>query len=207
GVAYGKALDTDMALRVIADHARCSAFLIADGVLPGNTEREYTLLRIFRRAVRHGQQHLGIKKPFMHRVCERVIALMGDAYPELRERRATIEKATLNEETKFRETLQRGLAKLDSELAALGGEKVLPGKVVFTLYDTYGFPDDLTEIIAQERGYAIDRPGFKEELTAAKARSAFKLDDPAVETVFKQLASELGPTKFTGYEGRGTSGT
>src|SRR5690606_17684529 len=125
GVAYGKALDTDMALRVIADHARCSAFLIADGVLPGNTEREYTLRRIFRRAVRHGQQHLGIKKPFMHQVCERVISLMGDQYPELRERRSTIEKATLNEETKFRETLARGLNRLDGELKSLGNSKVL----------------------------------------------------------------------------------
>jgi len=207
GVKYGAGnTETDMALRVIADHARCSAFLIADGVMPGNTEREYTLRRIFRRAVRHGQQHLGIKEPFMHKVCERVISVMSEQFPELRERRSTIEKATLNEETKFRETLARGLSRLDNELKQLGGDKVLPGKAVFTLYDTFGFPDDLTEIIAQERGYSIDRPGFTEELKAAKAKSAFKLDDPAIETVFKQLASELGPTKFTGYEGRGTSG-
>ena len=206
GVKYGAGPESDTALRVIADHARCSAFLIADGVLPGNTEREYTLRRIFRRAVRHGQQHLKIGEPFMHKVCERVITLMGDQYPELRERRSTIEKATLNEETKFRETLARGLNRLDGELKTLGGSKVLPGKVVFTLYDTFGFPADLTKIIAEERGVAIDEQGFDEELKAAREKSSFKLDDPAIETVFKQLASELGPTKFIGYEGRGTTG-
>jgi alanyl-tRNA synthetase len=195
-----------VAMRVIADHARCSAFLIADGVLPGNTEREYTLRRIFRRAVRHGQQHLSIKEPFMHVMCNAVIDLMGDQFPELRERRAMIEKAALNEETNFRKTLERGLTRLDSELKSLGSEKTLPGKAVFTLYDTFGFPDDLTEIIAGERGYKIDRPAFKAELQAAKAKSAFKLDDPAIELVFKQLASELGATKFMGYEGRGTAG-
>jgi len=205
-IKYGAGPETDTALRVIADHARCSAFLIADGVLPGNTEREYTLRRIFRRAVRHGQQHLGIKEPFMHKVCDRVIALMGDQYPELRERRSTIEKAALNEETKFRETLARGLTRLDSELKALGASKVLPGKAVFTLYDTFGFPWDLTKVIAEERGLTIDKEGYDEELEIARAKSTFKLDDPAIETVFKQLASELGPTTFTGYEGRGTSG-
>jgi len=204
-VTYGAGPETDMALRVIADHARCSAFLIADGVLPGNTEREYTLRRIFRRAVRHGQQHLKINEPFMHKVCERAIAVMGDQYPELRERRSTIEKATLTEETKFRETLARGLNRLDGELKSLAG-KVVPGKVVFTLYDTFGFPADLTQVIAEERGLTIDEKGFKAELEEAKKKSSFKLDDAAVQTVFKQLASELGPTKFTGYEGRGTAG-
>ncbi|HEU4612234.1 MAG TPA: alanine--tRNA ligase, partial [Kofleriaceae bacterium] len=208
GVTYGAGPETDTALRVIADHARCSAFLIADGVLPGNTEREYTLRRIFRRAVRHGQQHLKIGEPFMHKVCDRVIALMGDQYPELRERRSTIEKATLNEETKFRETLARGLNRLDGEIKTVSqsADKVLPGKVVFTLYDTFGFPADLTRVIAEERGLTIDEKGFDAELQEARKRSSFKLDDAAIETVFKQLASELGPTKFTGYEGRGTTG-
>jgi alanyl-tRNA synthetase len=198
--------EKQVAMRVIADHARCSAFLIADGVLPGNTTREYTLRRIFRRAVRHGQQHLGIEEPFMHQMCNAVVDLMGEQFTELRERRATIEQATLNEEKKFRETLTRGLARLDNELKTLGGEKTVPGKAVFTLYDTFGFPADLTEIIAEERGYSIDKAGFDSELAAAKAKSAFKIDDPAIELVFKQLASELGPTKFTGYDGRGTAG-
>jgi alanyl-tRNA synthetase len=198
--------EKQVAMRVIADHARCSAFLIADGVLPGNTTREYTLRRIFRRAVRHGQQHLGIEEPFMHEMCGAVIDLMGEQFPELRERRSTIQQAALNEEKNFRQTLGRGLTRLDNELKANTGAKELPGKVVFTLYDTFGFPADLTEIIAQERGLAIDKVGFEEELKAARAKSAFKISDPAVETVFKQLASELGPTKFTGYEGRGTAG-
>ncbi|HTL32783.1 MAG TPA: alanine--tRNA ligase [Kofleriaceae bacterium] len=206
GVKYGAGGEADTALRVIADHARCSAFLIADGVLPGNTEREYTLRRIFRRAVRHGQQHLGIKEPFLHKVCDRVVALMSEQFPELRERRSTIEKATLNEEEIFRQTLARGLTKLDTELKNLGGAKTLPGPVVFQLYDTLGFPWDLTKVIAEERGIAIDKEGFDAELQQARIKSAFKAGDPAIEAIFKQTASELGATKFTGYEGRGTAG-
>jgi len=198
--------EKQVAMRVIADHARCSTFLIADGVMPGNTTREYTLRRIFRRAVRHGQQHLGIEAPFMHEMCNAVVDLMGDHFPELRERRSTIEQATMNEEKVFRQTLTRGLSRLDNELKNLGAEKTVPGKAVFTLYDTFGFPADLTEIIAGERGYSIDKAGFNAELDAAKAKSAFKIDDPAIELIFKQLARELGPTKFTGYEGRGTAG-
>jgi alanyl-tRNA synthetase len=206
-VAYGAGPETDMALRVIADHARCSAFLIADGVLPDKTEREYTLRRIFRRAVRYGQQQLQIEEPFMHRVCNRVVDLMADAYPELRERRSLIGKVTLEEETRFRQTLARGLKRLEDELATLEKARaVVPGKTVFTMYDTFGFPADLTRIIAEERGLGIDEQGFEAELAAARAKSAFKLDDAAIGSVFKQLASELGPTRFTGYEGRGTSG-
>jgi alanyl-tRNA synthetase len=198
--------EKQVAMRVIADHARCSAFLIADGVMPGNTTREYTLRRIFRRAVRHGQQHLGIEAPFMHEMCNAVVDLMGEQFPELRERRSTIEQATMNEEKVFRQTLTRGLSRLDNELKSLGSEKTVPGKAVFTLYDTFGFPADLTEIIAGERGYSIDKAGFNAELDAAKAKSAFKIDDPAIELIFKQLASQLGPTTFTGYDGRGTAG-
>jgi alanyl-tRNA synthetase len=206
GIDPGVIGEKQVAMRVIADHARCSAFLIADGVMPGNTTREYTLRRIFRRAVRHGQQHLGIEAPFMHEMCNAVVDLMGEQFPELRERRSTIEQATMNEEKVFRQTLTRGLSRLDNELKSLGSEKTVPGKAVFTLYDTFGFPADLTEIIAGERGYSIDKAGFNAELDAAKAKSAFKIDDPAIELIFKQLASQLGPTTFTGYDGRGTAG-
>jgi alanyl-tRNA synthetase len=208
GIAYGKRPDSDTAMRVIADHARCSAFLIADGVLPDKSTREYTLRRIFRRAVRHGQQHLGIAEPFMDRVCNRVVDVMGEQYPELRERRATIQRVTREEEVRFRETLARGLDRLGGELAALRerGVTTVPGKDVFTMYDTYGFPADLTKIIAEERGLAIDDAGFEAELQAARARSMFKISDTAVEGVFKQLAGELGATQFTGYDGRGTTG-
>jgi alanyl-tRNA synthetase len=208
GVTYGADGATDTALRVIADHARCSAFLIADGVFPDKGEREYTLRRIFRRAVRHGQQHLKLDKPFMHEVCDRVIDVMADAYPDLRERRSVIQKVTLEEETRFRATLARGLERLGGELDELrkSGTTTYPGKSVFTMYDTFGFPADLTKIIAEERGLAIDEPGFDAELAAARARSRFKLDDEVIGTVFKQLASELGATTFTGYDGRGTAG-
>ncbi len=208
GIAYGAGPETDFALRVIADHARCTAFLMADGVFPEKTEREYTLRRIFRRAVRHGQQQLKIAEPFMHKVCNRVVDLMGDQYPELRERRSVIGKACLEEETRFRETLARGLKRLDDELGDLrkqGGTQ-LSGNKVFTMYDTFGFPWDLTQIIAEERGFTIDMDGYKAEMDAAKARSRFDLHDAAVETVFKQIANEVGPTRFTGYEGRGTAG-
>jgi alanyl-tRNA synthetase len=208
-IPYGAGnTDTDTAMRVIADHARCTAFLIADGVFPDKGERQYTLRRIFRRAVRHGQQHLKLDKPFMAEVCDKVIDVMAEAYPDLRERRPVIEKVALNEETQFRATLDRGITKLEGELDELkktGGAQ-LAGKSVFTMYDTFGFPADLTKIMAEERGLTIDEVGFTQELDAARAKSKFKGNDAVVETVFKQLASELGATKFTGYEGRGTSG-
>jgi alanyl-tRNA synthetase len=205
GIPYGAGPETDFAMRVIADHARCTAFLMADGVFPEKTEREYTLRRIFRRAVRHGQQQLKIGEPFMYKVCNRVVDLMGDQYPELRERRSVIQKASLEEETRFRETLARGLKMLDEEMRA-SDDKRLTGKKVFTMYDTFGFPADLTKIIAEERGFTIDEDGFKHELAEAKARSRFDIHDQAVETVFKQVANQVGATKFTGYDGRGTAG-
>jgi alanyl-tRNA synthetase len=206
GIAYGSDRAKDTAMRVIADHARCTTFLIADGVFPDKGEREYTLRRIFRRAVRHGQQHLGLDKPFMAAICDKVIDVMADAYPDLRERRSVIEKVSANEETGFRATLARGLERLEGELGGLAKGETYPGKSVFTMYDTFGFPADLTKIIAEERGLAIDEAGFTAELEAARQKSKFAIDDAAIETVWKQLASELGPTKFTGYEGRGTSG-
>jgi alanyl-tRNA synthetase len=206
GHEYGKDRERDTAMRVIADHARCSAFLIADGVFPDKGKREYTLRRIFRRAVRHGQQHLGLNNVFMPDVCDKVIDVMAEAYPELRERRSVIQNVTREEETAFRATLARGLDRLEGELGKLGKDDVYPGKSVFTMYDTFGFPEDLTRIIAGERGHEIDEDGFKAELEAARAKSKFKIDDASIATVFKSLASELGATKFTGYEGRGTTG-
>jgi alanyl-tRNA synthetase len=208
GVSSQSGGEIQVALRVIADHARCSAFLIADGVFPDKGEREYTLRRIFRRAVRHGQQHLKLDKPFMAEVCDRVIDVMGDAYPDLRERRSVIQKVALEEEVRFRATLARGLERVEAELTELStsGATVYPGKAVFTLYDTFGFPADLTKVIAEERGFHIDEAGFQSELAEARKKSQFKIGDAAVDTIFKQLASELGATKFLGYEGRGTTG-
>ena len=208
GVRYGDNLETDTSLRVIADHARCSSFLIGDGVFPDKGQREYVLRRIFRRAVRHGKL-LGINEPFMHRVCSRVIAEMGDVYPELVERKDVIAEVALEEEKRFRATLDRGMGLLDDELARMkqAGETVVSGKSVFTLYDTFGFPSDLTEIIAGERGVTIDEEGFKRELATAKETSKFAgSGEEAVDGTFRSLAGEIGATQFTGYEGRGTLG-
>ncbi len=194
----------DMAsLRVIADHARAAAFLIADGVFPDKTGREYVLRRIFRRAVRHGKR-LGIEDNFMHTVCGVVIDEMGEDYPELRERRKIIEKTAQEEETRFRRTLDRGLELLEGEFErmATAGEKVVPGPKVFQLYDTFGFPADLTGVIAAERGLGVDQAGFDAAMAAAQAQSEFKggSDDAAVESVYMELAGKLPATRFLGYD-------
>jgi alanyl-tRNA synthetase len=207
GKKYGADPDGDMSMRVIADHARASAFLIADGVFPDKTGREYVLRRIFRRAVRHGKL-LGIERPFMHEVCAAVVERMGDTYPELVERAKVIQEITLEEEKRFRATIDRGNAILEEEFARMkgAGEKVVPGKTMFLLYDTYGFPGDLTQIIAEERGYAVDQQGFERELGSARERSRFQGEGEAVGDVVKQLAAAAGRSEFLGYEGRGVSG-
>ncbi len=207
GVRYGADPARDLSLRVIADHARASTFLVADGVFPEKTTREYVLRRIFRRAVRHGKL-LGITEPFMHRVCARVVDEMKDVYPELAARASTIESVTLEEEKRFRRTLDEGLGLLEEEFARMqaAGRSTVSGKVTFTLYDTHGFPDDLTAIIAGERGFAVDKAGYDAEMEAARARSRFVSSEQAVGDVYKQLAGELGATRFLGHDGRGTSG-
>ncbi|MCA9680009.1 MAG: alanine--tRNA ligase, partial [Myxococcales bacterium] len=208
GVRYGTDPERDTSLRVIADHARASAFLIADGVFPDKAQREYTLRRIFRRAVRHGKR-IGITEPFMHRVCGRVVAEMGATFPELIERHRVITEVTLEEEKRFRATLDRGLELLEDEFGRMqgAGTKVVPGKAVFTLYDTFGFPVDLTRTIAEERSFEVDEAGFEAEMKAAAERSRFAgSDQEAVSTIYKELASELGATRFLGYDGRGTHG-
>jgi alanyl-tRNA synthetase len=208
GVTYGKSDESDTSLRVIADHARCSAFLIADGVFPDNTGREYVLRRIFRRAVRHGKL-LGLEQPFMHEVCQQVVAEMGGHYPELVQHQTTIANVALAEEKRFRATLDQGVKLLEDEFAELkkAGQTQVPGRAVFTLYDTFGFPDDLTEIIAAERGFGVDKLGFDEEMEKARNRSRFTgSDQEAIAGEIKAVAGEVGATRFTGYDGRGTSG-
>ena len=205
---YGKDPEVDTSLRVIADHARCTAFLIADGVFPDNTGREYVLRRIFRRAVRHGKL-IGIDRPFMHEVCAQVVAEMAPHYPELAQHQTTIRNVALAEEKRFRTTLDQGVKRLEDEFTAMtqAGATQVPGQAVFMLYDTFGFPDDLTEIIATERGYTIDKAGFKVELDKARKLSRFAgTDQEAVAGELKAVASELGATRFTGYDGRGTTG-
>ena len=201
GKTYGEDPQNDISMRVIADHARTVAFLIADGVFPDKSGREYVLRRIFRRAVRHGKQ-LEITEPFLHCVCQKVVEEMSKAYPELEERSSVIEEVALEEEKRFRATLDRGLSLLEDEfqLCEKAQEKTLDGKTVFQLYDTFGFPDDLTEIIATERGFSIDKQGFKKEMEQARKRSRFAgSDETAVSAIFKELSNEIPETKFVGY--------
>ncbi len=165
-------------LQVIADHIRSCAFLIVDGVLPGNEGRGYVLRRIIRRAIRHGNK-LGATAPFFHRLVGTLAEQMGDAYPELVKRQAQVEKALLAEEEQFAKTLDNGMQILDDALAGLQGSEI-PGELVFKLYDTYGFPTDLTNDIARERGLTLDMAGYDAAMAAQRSRSqesgSFKVD-------------------------------
>ncbi|QIB66966.1 alanine--tRNA ligase [Kineobactrum salinum] len=183
-------------LRVIADHIRSCAFLIADGVLPGNEGRGYVLRRIIRRAVRHGNK-LGAREPFFHRLVEPLALEMGAAYPELVNARERIEKALLAEEEQFARTLDNGLQILQEALAGIEGTEI-PGEVVFKLYDTYGFPTDLTNDIARERGLTLDMDGYEAAMAAQRSRSqesgSFRVD-------YNDVLKLEGSTAFTGYDG------
>jgi alanyl-tRNA synthetase len=188
-----------VSLRAIADHARAAAFLITDGVFPEKTGREYVLRRIMRRAIYHGWL-LGIQKPFLHEVAAEAVRLMGEDYPALVERRAVIEQVILGEETRFRETLDRGMKLLDDEFHTLGkGAHLLPGDVTFRLYDTFGMPLDLTAMIAERRGYAIDEGGFQVEMAKQRARSVFDGGRAEDVAVYQALAERVPATTFTGY--------
>ncbi len=163
---------SDATLKVIADHLRASSFLIADGVMPTNEGRGYVLRRIIRRAVRHGDKS-GLREPFMHRLVEVLIREMGSSYPELHGAQSRICEALLREEQRFRETLDQGMAQLQAALATISNG-CLPGELVFRLYDTFGFPVDLTTDIARERGLTVDMKGFEHamQLQRERARSA-----------------------------------
>ncbi|MGM0856200.1 MAG: alanine--tRNA ligase [Pseudomonadota bacterium] len=182
-------------LRVIADHIRSCAFLIVDGVLPSNEGRGYVLRRIIRRAIRHGHK-LGANEPFFHKLVDALDEEMGDAYPELREANSQIARILLKEEEQFARTLDHGMGLLNAALDELQGD-VLPGETVFKLYDTYGFPYDLTADVCREREVSLDEAGFHRELEAqrerARAASQFGADYSA--------SIELdGETTFTGYD-------
>lgn len=184
-------------LKVIADHIRSCSFLIADGVLPANEGRGYVLRRIIRRAVRHGYK-LGQSKPFFHKLVADLVKEMGDAYPELKEKQAQIEEALKNEESRFAQTLETGMALLENALAK--GGKTLGGEIIFKLYDTYGFPYDLTADICRERNIELDEAGFEREMEAQRARAraaqSFKAN--------AQLPYEGQDTEFKGYSERQT---
>jgi alanyl-tRNA synthetase len=200
--------DDDVSMRVIADHARTTAFLLAEGVFPDRAGREYVLRRVMRRAIRHGHR-LGIREPFLHEVALEVVRQMGDAYPELVARRELIANVAMQEEVRFRETIERGLKILDDEVEALraAGSTVIRGETAFKLYDTYGFPLDLTQVIAQERSLTVDEVAYKTALEQQRARSeGSKLnDEAAVEHIWHDVLEAVqkrspGGVRFVGYE-------
>ena len=189
--------------RVIADHLRASGFLVADGVLPMNEGRGYVLRRIMRRAMRHAHL-LGAKEPLMHRMVPELVAQMGVAFPELVRAQPLIEATLLQEERRFRQTLANGLRLLDEATADLAEGGTLPGETAFKLYDTYGFPYDLTEDALRARGLGVDRAGFDSAMAEQKAaaRAAWKgSGEKASDELWFDLAEELGATEFTGYSG------
>ncbi len=189
-------------LRVIADHIRSCAFLITDGVLPSNEGRGYVLRRILRRAIRHGNQ-LGQKDMFFHRLVAPLVAEMGEAYPELKSAQAQVEKVLKLEEEQFAKTLEQGLRILEQDLEALQGKQI-PGDVVFKLYDTYGFPADLTADIARERELTIDEDGFAKEMEKQKERSK---EAGKFKANYHDGLEVATATEFTGYDQTATEAT
>jgi alanyl-tRNA synthetase len=194
--------------RVIADHLRSTSFLLADGVMPSNEGRGYVLRRIMRRAMRHAHL-LGAKEPLMHRLVGSLAAEMGAAYPELLRAQPLIEATLKQEETQFRRTLDKGLKLLDEATASMAAGATLPGETAFKLYDTYGFPYDLTEDALRAQGFGIDRAGFDTAMDQQKAmaRAAWKGSGAkASDDVWFDIAERVGSTEFTGYtatEGEG----
>lgn len=188
--------------RVIADHLRSTSFLIADGVMPSNDGRGYVLRRILRRAARHAHM-LGAKDPVMHRLVPALVRQMGEAYPELVRAQALIEETLKLEETKFRTTLDRGLKLLDDEVSTLPEGGVLPGDAAFKLYDTYGFPLDLTQDALREKGMTVDTNGFDAAMAEqkAKARAAWAGSGETKDAkIWFEIAEEKGVTEFLGYD-------
>ncbi|KKO09814.1 hypothetical protein LCGC14_0033130 [marine sediment metagenome] len=199
--AIGCTQNNAASLKVVADHIRSCGFLIADGVLPSNEGRGYVLRRIIRRACRHGNK-LGAQGVFFYRIVAALVAEMGEAFPELKTQQAHIERVLKAEEEQFAKTLEQGLRILEQDLAALGGTEI-PGEVVFKLYDTYGFPMDLTGDIARERGLTLDEAGFETAMQAqrerARSASQFGLD-------YNSLVKIDAETRFQGYEGTSGAG-
>ncbi|MEM8579728.1 MAG: alanine--tRNA ligase, partial [Pseudomonadota bacterium] len=194
--------DKNVHHRVIADHLRSTSFLIADGVMPSNEGRGYVLRRIMRRAMRHAHL-LGAKDPLMNRLVPTLVGQMGQAYPELGRAQSLIEETLLLEETRFRQTLDRGLKLLDEELVQLPEDAALPGETAFKLYDTYGFPLDLTQDALREKGRSVDTDGFDAAMDAqkAKARAAWAGSGEAADaTIWFDIQEAHGPTEFLGYD-------
>jgi alanyl-tRNA synthetase len=198
GREYGSDQEMDTSIRVIADHARACAFLICDGILPSNEGRGYVLRRIIRRASRHGR-FLGIEGAFLHKVAMKVVEEFGKTYPDLAQRRDFIDKVITNEEERFLVTLDKGLALLSDSMTGLKPGDFIDGSTVFKLYDTFGFPVDLTEDIARRKGFGIDRDGFEVqmEMQREKARAGSSFADAGAG---KNIFGAMEKTLFSGYE-------
>ena len=194
GVAGDEAVLANPSLRVIADHLRSSAFLIADGMVPGNEDRAYVLRRIIRRALRHGYK-LGIEEPFFHALADDLAAEMGAAYPLLRDRLPHVKEVLLREEEVFSATLSRGMTVLEKALLA-GGYSYVPGALLFKLYDTYGFPADLTADIARERGLGVDMAGFEAAMDEQRARGRASA---RFDASLNQKVKTTSAVEFLGY--------
>jgi alanyl-tRNA synthetase len=203
GVAYGKSPDTDISLRVIADHLRSISFLLADGLIPSNEGRGYVLRRIIRRASRHARL-LGLEGAALSKLMGSVSGVMGDIYPELTKDAESSSKALMFEEERFTRTLDQGMRLLDDVMATLkqSGEKIIPGGEIFKLYDTFGFPLDLSRDIALDNHLRIDEDGFNREmqLQRERARASWVGEEEAIASIYKELKSEIGDTLFSGYE-------
>jgi alanyl-tRNA synthetase len=205
GKTYGKNADNDVSIRVIADHSRAVTFLIGDGIMPSNEGRGYVLRRILRRAARHGKM-IGINKPFLHESAQVVIDMMKGFYSDLAEKSSYITKVILNEEQRFMETLDAGLRILQEETAALkkAGKSVLPGALIFKLYDTFGFPTDLTADIVKKDNFTLDTDGFEAEMEQQRirARGAWKgSGEEAIAECYLKASSSGILSEFCGYEG------
>ncbi|MCW8859251.1 MAG: alanine--tRNA ligase [Deltaproteobacteria bacterium] len=201
---YGDSGEDDVSMRVMADHSRATAYLIADGVLPSNEGRGYVLRRIMRRAMRHAKM-LGFENPVLYKTAVYVLESMAEAFPEEAKRKEFVAKVVQNEEERFIQTLGNGLRILQEEIAQLAKtqKKIIPGETVFKLYDTYGFPVDLTADIVEKDGYLLDEAGFETcmEAQRAKAREHWKgSGEEAVSVIYKQLVEKGVQTKFSGYD-------
>lgn len=204
GVSYGRSEKTDTSLRILADHARSVTFLIADGVLPSNEGRGYVLRRVLRRAIRHARL-LGVEDAFMNRVIDRVVDLMGEAYPEIVEHHDLVRRIVDSEEQRFGQTLRQGLVFLEDaiEQTKSSGSAMLDGHFAFTLHDTYGFPLELTSEIATEAGMAVDTEAFDTEMQAQRERGRAAVKDEswnAFGNAFASITAAAGKVEFVGYE-------
>ena len=204
GSRYGQDKKSDISFKVISDHSRATAFLIADGIMPSNEGRGYVLRRIIRRAIRYGQV-LGLRGPFLHRLTDKVIDVMGPDYPELAHSRRFIDEVVINEEKRFADTLFHGLSILKEGMDGLRskGQSIIPGGLVFRLYDTFGFPPDLVEDIARDEGFRVDIGGFDQamaEQKAASQRSWKGSGEEEIPEIYRRLNARGLESQFLGYE-------